>query len=243
MRNKFIILSFFLVISSLAFSQKEVRKQLKAGNKEYKQEKYTESEISYRKALEANPQSTDAAYNLGAALYKQGKFPEALQQYQTVINSEEDTKKLAATYHNIGNVFMSQQDYAKSIAAYKQSLKKDPANNETRYNLALAQKLLSDQEEQDQNKDDKQDQENQEQDKKDQEQQNQDQKEEQQKDQEQQQDKEDKTQQEQQENEQMSQDNAQQILDALLQNEKDTQEKVKEAQMKQMKSRKTDKDW
>ena len=227
--KKTIILSILIVISSAAFAQKEVRKQLRDGNKEYKQERYTEAEIAYRKALEANAQSADAAYNLGNALYKQGKFPEALQQYQAVAASETDAKKLASTFHNIGNIFMNQQDYGKSIAAYKQSLRKNPNDNETRYNLALAQKLLQEQQQdQNQNKDqDKQDQE-------------------QQKDQQQQQeqnDKQDKTQEEQQPNEQMQPDNAQQILDALLQNEKDTQEKIKEAQMRQMKPKKTEKDW
>ncbi len=238
--KKIIILSFLVAISASAFSQKDVRKQLKAGNKEYKQEKYTESEIAYRKALEVNAQSADAAYNLGNALYKQGKFPEALQQYQAVVGSEKDDKKLASTFHNMGNVFMSQQDYAKSIAAYKQSLKKNPNDDETRYNLALAQKLLQDQQ-QDQDKDkDKDKDKNKDKDKQD----KQDQKDQQdKKDQQQDQNKQDKTQQEQQQNEKMSEDNAQQILDALLQNEKDTQEKVKEAQMRQMKTRKTEKDW
>jgi len=239
--KKVIILSILIAISLSTFSQKEVRKQLRDGNKEYKQEKFTESEISYRKALEANAQSVDAAYNLGNALYKQGKYPEALQQFQAVTMSEKDTKKLAATFHNIGNIFMNQQDYAKSITAYKQSLRNNPSDNETRYNLALAQKLLEEQQQnqdQDQNQDkdkDKKEQEKQEQEKKEQEQKEQ--------QQEQQNDKEDKTQQEQQQNEQMSQDKAQQILDALLQDEKNTQEKVQEAQMKQMKSRKKEKEW
>ena len=230
--KKTIILSILIVISSAAFAQKEVRKQLRDGNKEYKQERYTEAEIAYRKALEANAQSADAAYNLGNALYKQGKFPEALQQFQTVINAETDAKKLASTFHNIGNIFMNQQDYAKSIAAYKQSLRKNPNDDQTRYNLALAQKLLEEQQ-QDQNQDQNKDKNEDKQDKQDQQNQ-QDQQE---------QDKQDKTQEQQQPDEKMSEDKAQQILDALLQNEKDVQEKMKEAQMKQMKTRKTDKDW
>ncbi len=246
MQNKVIILlSLFLSFSTFSFSQKEVRKQLKEGNKGYKQEKYTESEIAYRKALEANAQSADAAYNLGNALYKQGKFPEALQQYQAVISSETDAKKLASTFHNIGNIFMNQQDYSKSVGAYRMAMKNNPHDNETRYNLALAQKLLQQQQQnqdqdKDKNKDDKdqnKDQDKQDQDKKEQNQDKQDQ-------QDKQDDKkQDKTQEQQQQNEQMSKDNAQQILDALLQDEKDTQEKVKEAQMRQIKSRKTDKEW
>jgi len=270
--KKIIILSILITISFSAFSQKEVRKQLREGNKEYRQEKYTESEIAYRKALETNAQSTDAAYNLGNSLYKQGKYPEALKQYQEVTISDVDAKTMAATYHNIGNIFMNQQDYAKSITAYKISLKNNPTDNETRYNLALAQKLLQnqqqnqdkdkqnqdknkDKQDQDQNKDkqnqdqnkDKQnqDQNKDKQDQKDQNKDKQDQKDQQQQNNQdnKQDNKQGKTQQNQQQNEQMSPENAQQILDALLQNEKDTQDKVKEAQMRQIKTGKTDKDW
>jgi len=216
----------FLMFPAFAFSQKEVRQQMKTGNKEYKQEKFTEAEISYRKALEANARSTDAAYNLGNALYKQGKFQEAAEQYIAVVNSEKDKEKLHNAWHNMGNIFMNAKDYAKSIDAYKRSLRNNPNDDQTRYNLALAQKLLEDQE---QNEDQNQDQ-NQEQEKEQEKEQQQDQ----------QQDQQDQQQQQQQE-EQMSQENAQQILDALLQDEKDTQEKVQ--QMKKQQRKKADKEW
>ena len=217
----------FLLVPLVALSQKEVRQQLNTGNKEYKQEKFTEAEISYRKALEANARSTDAAYNLGNALYKQGKFQEAAEQYLAVVNGEKDKEKLHSVWHNIGNIFMNAKDYAKSIDAYKKSLRNNPNDDQTRYNLALAQKLLEDQEQnQDQNQDQQQDQ-------------NQDQQQDQQE--QQQQDQQQQEQEQQQQNEQMSQENAQQILDALLQDEKDTQEKVQ--QMKKQQRKKTDKEW
>jgi len=219
----------FLMFPAFAFSQKEVRQQMKTGNKEYKQEKFTEAEISYRKALEANARSTDAAYNLGNALYKQGKFQEAAEQYAAVVNSEKDKEKLHNAWHNMGNIFMNAKDYAKSIDAYKRSLRNNPNDDQTRYNLALAQKLLEDQEQnEDQNQDQNQDQD-----------QNQEQEKEQQQDQ--QQDQQEQQQEQQQQNEQMSQENAQQILDALLQDEKDTQEKVQ--QMKKQQRKKADKEW
>jgi tetratricopeptide (TPR) repeat protein len=221
--------------ASFTFPQKAERKNVREGNKLYKKEKYTESEISYRKSLEVNPRSIEGTYNLGNSLYKQGKFPEAAEQYQLIAAQEKDPVKLAQVFHNLGNISMKNKQYDKSVQAYRQSLRLNPKDDETRYNLALAQKLLENQQNQDQseeqqNKDQKDDQKN---------------KEDQQQNQQQQQDdkKQNKTQEEQQQNEQMSKDNAQQMLDAFLQDEKDTQEKVKKAQMQQQQRRRTEKEW
>ena len=227
-----IILSFILVSASPAFSQKQVRQELRKGNKEYNKGKYTEAEINYRKALAANARSSDAAYNLGNTLYRQSKFPEAEQQYKAALSQEKDKGMAAANFHNVGNISMNTKEYQKSVDAYKQSLRLNPDDDETRYNLALAQKLLENQQKrqnQDKNKDkNKQDQ------KQDQQKQNQDQKQDQQKQQQQQQ---------QQQQNQMQKENAEQILNAMMQNERDTQEKVKAEQVKQQNQKKTDKNW
>ena len=229
------IVALCLMGASFTFAQKAERKNVREGNKLYKKEKYTESEISYRKSLEVNPRSIEGTYNLGNSLYKQGKFPEAAEQYQLIAAQEKDPVKLAQVFHNLGNISMKNKQYDKSVQAYRQSLRLNPKDDETRYNLALAQKLLENQQNQDQseeqqNKDQKDDQKN---------------KEDQQQNQQQQQDdkKQNKTQEEQQQNEQMSKDNAQQMLDAFLQDEKDSQEKVKKAQMQQQQRRRTEKEW
>jgi tetratricopeptide (TPR) repeat protein len=213
------VLYFFLLSSPFAFSQKQVRKDIRIGNKAYKKEKYTDAEIDYRKALEKNARSPEAAYNLGNALYKQEKGQDALEQYRATIDNETNKQKLSMAWHNTGNVFMAGKDYAKSIEAYKQALRNNPHDDETRYNLALAQKLLQDQQNQDQN----QEQEQQQQEQQKQEQQQQEEK-------------------QQQQNE-MSKQNADQILEALMQDEKNTQEKVKEQQIRQQQRKKTDKNW
>ncbi|MDR0748804.1 MAG: tetratricopeptide repeat protein [Tannerellaceae bacterium] len=223
------------------YAQKAERKNVRDGNKLYTNEKYTEAEVAYRKSLEVNPRSLEGTYNLGDALYKQQKYPEAAEQYQLIAGQGEklvqdnpaNSQRLAHVYHNLGNIGMQNKEYAKSVEAYKQSLRLNPKDDETRYNLALAQKLLEDQ----QNEDQSQDNQN-----KDEQQQDQEQKDDQQQQQQNDQ-QENKTQEEQQQNEQMSQDNAQQILDAFLQDEKDTQEKVKKAQAEHQQRRKTDKEW
>ena len=225
MRKSIIWMAAFMFCSGAVFAQKAERKNVREGNKLYEAEKFTEAEIAYRKSLEVNPRSSEGTYNLGNALYKQKKFPEAAEQYQLIagqgekmVETPEGKARLAEIYHNVGNIGMQNKEYAKSVEAYKQSLRLNPKDDETRYNLALAQKLLQDQQNQ-QNEDQNQDQ--QQDDKK-----------------------QDKTQEQQQEQqEQMSKDNAQQMLDAFLQDEKDTQEKVKKAQAQQQQRRRTDKEW
>lgn len=224
--NRFYIFLIFTLAATCVFAQKEERDFLRKGNRMFKDSLFVEAEINYRKALEVNPKSTESMYNLGNTLSQQQKFQEAMDQYKTAADIEKDKSKLAQIYHNAGVIFQAGKDYAKAIEAYKQSLRNNPHDDETRYNLALAQKLLEDQQQDQQNQDknqDQQDQENQ-QDQQDQQQdqQNQDQ---QNQDQQNQQNQE----QENRENE-MSKENAEQLLNSVLQDEKDVQEKVKKKQ-------------
>lgn len=241
-----ICLSLLLFTTSTINAQKEERKNVREGNKLYKSEKFTEAEISYRKGLEVNPRSIEGTYNLGNSLYKQKKFQEAAEQYQMIIGqgerllqTAEGMLKLSNVFHNMGDISMQSKEYAKSVEAYKQSLRMNPGDDETRYNLALAQKLLENQQQENQDQDKNKDEEQQ----KDQNKDQQDQQQQQQQDQEKENDKQDKTQEQPQQNEQMSKDNAQQMLDAFLQDEKNTQEKVKKAQAQQQQRRKSDKEW
>jgi len=242
-----IVLTAFMICAVTADAQKAERSNVRDGNKQYKKDKFTEAEIAYRKSIEVNPRSTEGIYNLGNSLYKQEKFPEAAEQYQIIVGQGErlinedvnNAGRLAHVFHNLGNISMKGQEYQKSIEAYKQSLRLNPTDEETRYNLALAQKLLKDQQQQQQDQQDQQ----QDQQKDQEQEQEQEKEQDQQQDQKQDQEQEQKTQEEQQQNEQMSRDNAQQMLDAFLQDEKDTQEKVKKAQMQQHQNRKKEKQW
>jgi Ca-activated chloride channel family protein len=233
---------FFLSLGAV-FAQKAERKNVRDGNKLYQKEKFTESEIAYRKSLDVNPKSTEGTFNLGNALYKQEKYPEATEQYQMLAGQSRkllndnpaNAARLSQVFHNLGNISMKNKEYAKSVEAYKQSLRLNPKDDETRYNLALAQKLLNDQQDQ-QDQEDEQNQDSQDQ-------QNEEQNQNQDKEQQQDNQKEDKTQEQQQPDEQMSRDNAQQLLDAFLQDEKDTQEKVKRIQAEQQQHRRTEKEW
>ena len=251
---KLFSLLFFVLAANDAYAQKKVRSAIREGNDLYNKESYVDSEISYRKALETSPNDSIAIFNLGNSLYRQQseeKVKEALNHYMSVAESatKSGEKSLAAkAFYNAGDIMMAAQQYDKAIQMFKQSLKNDPSDHEARYNLVLAQKLL--QKNQDQNQDQNQDK----QDKQDQDQQNQDQQQQQQnqdqnkndqqdqQNQDQQQQNQDQQQQQQQQN-QMSQEQAEAILNANNRDEKDTQQKVQQKLMQQVKRKQTNRDW
>jgi len=187
---------------------------IREGNRYYKSKKYTDAEVAYRKGLQKNPKSFEANYNLGNALYKQQKYAEALEKYNEAVPfAGSSREKLANAFHNAGNALLKQNKIAESISAYKQALKLNPKDDNTRYNLAYAQKLLKNQQQNKDKQDKKQDKN--------------------------QQDPKQKEQQKQQE--QIEKEKAQQILEALMQDEKETMEKSKK-QPKASRSN-TEKDW
>lgn len=213
--SKYILFIVFLFGAVTAFAQKEERDFIRKGNRFFNDSVFVDAEVNYRKALEVNPKSTVSMYNLGNTLFQQKKSKDAMEQYVAATKIEKDKDKLAHIYHNMGVIFQSDKDYAKAVEAYKMSLRNNPKDDETRYNLALAQKMLKDQQ----------------QDKKEQEQQKQN---EQNKEQQQPPKPEKK-------DNQMSKENAEQLLNSVMQDEKDVQDKVKKQQVIQ--GRRLEKDW
>jgi tetratricopeptide (TPR) repeat protein len=197
------------------------KKFIRQGNREYEKSRYSESEILYRKALDKNKQSADAVFNAGDALYKQEKYEDAGKQFIENINLNEDRNKKSAGFYNLGNSFLKSNKLKESIDAYKNSLRLNPQNLEAKYNLAYAQDLLQQQQQQQQQN---QDQQQQKQDKN-----NQDQNKEKEQDQDQSDNKEqqDQQQQPQQDDQAISKEDAERILNALENDEKNVQEKVK----------------
>ena len=233
MMKKCYILSLLLCVGAgQALAQEKTdRDYLRSGNKLYNDSLFIKAEVDYRKALELNPKSTDAMFNLANALLMQQKAKEAMEQYESVSKIEKDKEKLAQIYHNMGVILQSSKQLPQCIEAYKESLRNNPKDDETRYNLALAQKQLKDQQQDQQNQDQQQQQEQ----KEDKQDQNKDQQEQDQKDQQQNQ------QQQQQNKNEMSKENAQQLLNAVMQDEKNVQDKVKK--QIQIQGKKLEKDW
>jgi Ca-activated chloride channel family protein len=205
------------------------RQFIRNGNQLYRQQNYAKAEIEYRKALGKNARNAQAMYNLGCALMQQQKDSAAIVQFQAAGKAETAKMRKAMVYHNIGVICQGHQMYGEAIEAYKESLRNNPNDNETRYNLALCKRLQKKQKQNggggNKNKNDK-DKNNQHKDNK---------------DNSKQQDKQDQ-QQKQQPKDQMSKDNAEQLLNYAVQAEKATQQRMKQ-QQQQPQRRRLQKNW
>jgi tetratricopeptide (TPR) repeat protein len=139
--------------------EREARKDIREGNELYNQLKFDEAEIAYKKALDKNPNYAKASYNLANTIYQKNKNKEAVFQYDLAEKIAPDKMSKAETFHNMGNAFMKEKQYDKAVEAYKNAMRNNSKDDETRYNLAMAQKLLKNQQNKDNkdNKDDKKD--------------------------------------------------------------------------------------
>ncbi len=237
---KSLLLFVFMIISATLNAQAD-KKLIRKGNREYEKNKFSDSEISYRKAIDNNKQSPDAVFNVGDALYKQNKFEEAGKQFVENTNQNDDKVKKSAGLYNLGNSLLKANKLQESIDAYKNSLKLRPDNREAKYNLSYAQDLLKQQQEQqkkqqqDKDKQDPNKDKKKEDQKKDQNDKNKDQQKDQNKNQ-------DQKQQQQPKKQEISKDDAQRLLNSLANDEKNVQEKVKLAKASKTKIR-TMKNW
>ncbi|MCZ2276607.1 MAG: tetratricopeptide repeat protein [Bacteroidia bacterium] len=214
-----LFLSMMILLAQWANAQPE-RKMVRSGNGAYEKGNYSEAEIKYRKGLEKNETSFNATFNLGNALYKQEKFEEAARQFNGASTLSTEKSLTAHDYHNLGNAYFKMQKFNECIEAYKNALRLNPKDDDTRYNLAYAQKILKEQEQNQQNEKNKDQQDNKknDQNQKEQEQQNQQQ-------QNQQQPK-DQSGDARKPDQKISKEEAEQILEALKNNEKEIQKKL-----------------
>jgi Ca-activated chloride channel homolog len=221
-----LLICLFLIFAVKLNAQVD-KKYIREGNREYSKNKFSESEILYRKAIDKNKQSPEAVFNIGDALYKQNKFEDAGKQFIENTNISEDKAKKSAGLYNLGNSLLKANKVKESIDAYKNSLKLKPDSRETKYNLAYAQDLLKQQEQQKQQQQQQQNKNNQDK-KKDQEKdQNKDQNKDK-NDQNNDRQKDQKNKQDQQQQQQgISKDDAERLLNAIANDEKNVQQKVK----------------
>jgi len=242
--SRWILFTIVLImINTTLFAQKE-RKYTRQGNRNYKENKYTDSEILYRRALEEDPDFERASFNLGDALFKQEEYEEAAEKFRSI--SDAGSEYVPESYYNLGNSLLKANKIEESINAYKNALRRDPGNLKAKYNLAYAQDLLKQQEKK-QNKEDNQDKQNDNKDNRDS-----DSDQDRDKESEQEQDKNDQQQEknkpgeqkndQQQQQQQMTKQDAERLLQALAENEKEVQEKVKKAKAAQARV-KTLKNW
>lgn len=154
---------FFLIANiigglTLTAQEGEVINHIFDGNQQAELKEFNEAEMAYRRALSKAPEKPEALYNLGNTHFEEQDFDEAKQRYFQTQKFTENKFSKQQAFHNLGNVFMKQKDYAKAVEAYKNALRNNPEDEETRYNYALAKELLK--KEQDQQNQDQQDQQN-----------------------------------------------------------------------------------
>jgi tetratricopeptide (TPR) repeat protein len=182
MKNRIIYL--LLLLLTFATNAQEKDKVLPEANEEYTAKNFVDAEANYRISHSKFPNRTVASYNLGNAIYKQNQFSESKFAYANALKNLKTRPQKHKAFHNLGNVFMKEKDYTQAVEAYKNALRNDPADEETRYNYALAKKMLKDnpppkddkKKDKDKKDKDKKDQDKKDQDKKDQEKKDQDKK-------------------------------------------------------------------
>lgn len=163
-----IILTFVTIFS---FSQKKEEQELLAmqkandyvyqGNEKANSEDYIAAEMDYRKAISSQETNVAGAYNLGTSYYKKGNLDEALYRLTQAAKNATNKENKHKAYHNIGNILMQNKKCKEAVEAYKNALRNNPSDEETRYNLGLAKECAEQQEDQqDQNQDQNEDQEN-----------------------------------------------------------------------------------
>ena len=219
LRNTLLLIMLLLAFQD-ATAQTD-RKLIRQGNRQFRNQHYEEAEATYRKASAANAQNPEAQYNLGCALMAQQKDSMAMKCFQNSAQLHTDKQRKAQAYHNMGVILQQKKQFGEAAEAYKAALRNNPKDNETRYNLALCLKQMKNQPKQNQNqkKDENKDK-NKDKEKEKNENKNQ-------KDQKQPEEK----------PEQMSKENAEQMLNAAMQQEKATKQRMKKAQQQPSRKR------
>ncbi len=259
MTSRIFILLLLLAAQPLLAQQE--RGYVRKGNQKYIEGKYDEAEKEYHKALDIKSSLTEGVFNLGDVAYQKKDYEQAAKQFETAAMLAKDDGLKAKAYHNLGNTYLDATQYDKSIEAYKNALRLNPDDMDTKYNLAYAQQMLKknpqqnqqnqDQQDQDQNQDkkdqqqNKQDQQNQDQQQQQAEQNQQEQQKQQQQQSQEQQAKEEQAQQQQaqQKEGQISKEDAKRLLEALMQQEQKVQQQIVNKKLPPAEKKNVEKDW
>ena len=261
------IVTFLMVMlcSLSAFAQVD-RREVRAGNRAFKKGEFGQSEVDYKKALLKDSTSVAAQYNLANALYKLENYTEAEKYSKAALDSLSRSPRAADAHYNSGDIYLQQRRWSEAIEAFKSSLRLNPDDMDAKSNLAYAQKMLQNEQQQNQDGDgenNQQNDQNQDQDQNNDQNQNQDQNQDQNKDQDKQDDQnKDQNKDDQQQNPDQNQDQdqqppkdqpqqdqkispeaAEQMLQAIQAKEDETQEKVKKEKAAAVKSRQKEKNW
>lgn len=161
MKRTLIMLTLVLLATTATYAQKSrasknVHTDTRAGNRAYKDKHYTDAETAYRKAVSADSTYSKAQYNLGNSLYRQKNYTAAAKHYGKALQDNNlTTKQRSQAFHNRGNSQLQDglskrdgqgggmQQFQEAVKDYQEALKLDPKNQNTKYNLSYAKKLLA----------------------------------------------------------------------------------------------------
>lgn len=216
--NKYIFFFFLLLLPVSLSAQTLEWRHLHQGNKAFLRGDYKVAENEYRAAQKLNPKSARVAFNLGDVYMAQKNFEGALPQYQAAAKGESNKLLKALSYHNIGVIYHLNKQFDKAIDFYKEALRNNPRDEDTRYNLVLCQKQQKESQQQ------QKQQQKQQQNKKSEQKQQQNSQDPQKRGQEEQ-----RPQQEQEQSGQMSKENADRLLNLSQQAEQQTRQKLQRA--------------
>jgi hypothetical protein len=133
-----------LLLGSMGVMAQEKDRYLSKANDQFADKHYAEAEANYRISKSKANQKALASYNLGNAIYKQNQASEAKYAYIDAVEKSKLRSEKHNAFHNLGNVYLKEKKYTEAVAAFKDALRNDPTDEESRYNLALAKKLLKD---------------------------------------------------------------------------------------------------
>lgn len=156
-----VLMGVFLFGTMTIFAQEKPEKLKKEADKfiaeaqeALSENNFANAEASYRKAISKDPSNLNAKYNMGNLYYTKEKSLNAEQRLKEAAEMNATKEEKHRIYHNLGNSYMQQKNYQEAVNAFKEALRNDPTDEETRYNLALAKKMLEkEQQDQDKNKD------------------------------------------------------------------------------------------
>lgn len=246
MRTLVICLLAMLAAVQAVYAQPD-RRDVRKGNRDFRNEDWNAAEIDYMKALNRDSSSVAANYNLANTLYKKGDYDQARKTYDRLKETAPGTDIASDWYYNSGNAASMSKDWAAAVEAYRQSLLLNPGDMDAKENYIYAREMLKNQQNQQNqgqdnqdSKDNKDNQDNRDKQNDDDGQDNQD------------------NRQNQDNKDNGGQDNrsgasgqqpkitpqaAQQMLQAIQAKEKETQEKVKKEKAEALKSRQKEKNW
>ena len=233
------LLSLGLALACGSLHAQADRREVRAGNRQFRKENWQKAEIDYRRALVKDSASFAAAYDLASALYRQKNYEEAAQQLGRVKERAVLRPEVSDYFYNLGNVAVQKKDWQGAVEAYKQSLLRNPGDLAAKENYIYAKLMLQNQgggggggqDRQQNQQQNQQDQQNQQSQQNQQNQQNQ-------------QDQQDQPRPQQGQGEaRISPQQAQQMLNAMQAREKETQDKVNKEKAAVLKSRQKEKNW